>query len=425
MINVGCDAATTEQAIAVAAAHDGIFATAGLHPHEAKHGVDTIVAVHRRPQHRRHRRMRARLLLRPLAARRAARGVRRADPTRPRAIAAAGHPHPRRVGGDVRHPRCRRHARANHLPLLHRRARRGAAVPRPRRVPVVQRDRHVQDRDRPARGGAAVPDRSNAGRDRQPVPRAGAAPRQTEPAGLRHPRRRRRSPTCGAPRWTRCAPLRWRTHALRSRVFVRSLFHVPRTGTPHNEPIRPPSPRSGVHLHGGGAPGLVDHQSQRPGLGCARRSAPPACRRSAPTRHRSTSVYTPDPPIFLNGPPSGADPAVVDIIIPPGPTATEAKGRASFRRYADPQQGPCTTALAPWGSHLTVTNTDNGQTTTCVNSISTPLPAGVDIVLHTDRLRDDQRSRRRARAGAHQLVRRALAQRHRGAAERTRAGSAS
>jgi len=33
---------------------------------------------------------------------------------------------------------------------------------------------------------------------------------------------------------------------------------------------------------------------------------------------------------------------------------------------------------------LTVTNTDNGQTTTCVNSLSTPLPAGVDIVLHTD-----------------------------------------
>jgi TatD DNase family protein len=44
MINVGCDAATTEQAISVAAAHDGIFATAGLHPHEAKHGVESIIA---------------------------------------------------------------------------------------------------------------------------------------------------------------------------------------------------------------------------------------------------------------------------------------------------------------------------------------------------------------------------------------------
>lgn len=44
MVNVGCDAATTEQAIAVAATHHDIFATAGLHPHEAKHGVDTILA---------------------------------------------------------------------------------------------------------------------------------------------------------------------------------------------------------------------------------------------------------------------------------------------------------------------------------------------------------------------------------------------
>ena len=44
MIDVGCDAVTTQQAIAVAATHDGIYATAGLHPHEAKHGVDTILA---------------------------------------------------------------------------------------------------------------------------------------------------------------------------------------------------------------------------------------------------------------------------------------------------------------------------------------------------------------------------------------------
>ncbi|MEY2414818.1 MAG: TatD DNase family protein [Ilumatobacteraceae bacterium] len=43
MINVGCDAATTQQAIALAATHDDIFATAGLHPHEAKHGVATIL----------------------------------------------------------------------------------------------------------------------------------------------------------------------------------------------------------------------------------------------------------------------------------------------------------------------------------------------------------------------------------------------
>ncbi len=42
MINVGCDAATTAQVIAIAAAHEGVYATAGLHPHEAVDGVDSI-----------------------------------------------------------------------------------------------------------------------------------------------------------------------------------------------------------------------------------------------------------------------------------------------------------------------------------------------------------------------------------------------
>ena len=121
-----------------------------------------------------------------------------------------------------------------------------------------------------------------------------------------------------------------------------------------------------------------DAGSAAPALGAA--GVPAAGANQAP----STSAYTPDAPIFLNGPASGADPAVVDIIIPPGPSATEAKGKASFRRYPDPSTRPCTTALAPWNRTLTVTNTDNGQTTTCLNSVSTPLPEGVDIVLHTD-----------------------------------------
>jgi TatD DNase family protein len=43
MITVGCDRATSEAAIATAAAHDGVFATVGLHPHEAAAGVETIV----------------------------------------------------------------------------------------------------------------------------------------------------------------------------------------------------------------------------------------------------------------------------------------------------------------------------------------------------------------------------------------------
>lgn len=43
MVTVGCDRATSEAAIAVADAHADVWATVGLHPHEAKFGVDTIV----------------------------------------------------------------------------------------------------------------------------------------------------------------------------------------------------------------------------------------------------------------------------------------------------------------------------------------------------------------------------------------------
>ena len=62
----------------------------------------------------------------------------------------------------------------------------------------LQRHRHVQDGDRLARGGAAVPARSNARRDRQPVPRTGPAPRPAQPACVRRARGRcpRRASSC-------------------------------------------------------------------------------------------------------------------------------------------------------------------------------------------------------------------------------------
>ena len=50
MITVGCDRATSLAAIAAAEAHDGVWATVGLHPHEARHGVDTITDLFRHPK---------------------------------------------------------------------------------------------------------------------------------------------------------------------------------------------------------------------------------------------------------------------------------------------------------------------------------------------------------------------------------------
>jgi TatD DNase family protein len=42
LITVGCDRATSLAAIAAADAHEGVYATVGLHPHDARDGVDTV-----------------------------------------------------------------------------------------------------------------------------------------------------------------------------------------------------------------------------------------------------------------------------------------------------------------------------------------------------------------------------------------------
>lgn len=45
MITVGCDLADSAAAIAVAASHEGVHATAGVHPHEAAQGIDGLEAL--------------------------------------------------------------------------------------------------------------------------------------------------------------------------------------------------------------------------------------------------------------------------------------------------------------------------------------------------------------------------------------------
>ena len=50
MITVGTDAARSAAAIAVASAHDGVWATVGLHPHDAVNGIDDLVPLLDRPK---------------------------------------------------------------------------------------------------------------------------------------------------------------------------------------------------------------------------------------------------------------------------------------------------------------------------------------------------------------------------------------
>jgi TatD DNase family protein len=42
LITVGCDVEDSRAAIAAAGAHDSVWATAGVHPHEARHGIDGL-----------------------------------------------------------------------------------------------------------------------------------------------------------------------------------------------------------------------------------------------------------------------------------------------------------------------------------------------------------------------------------------------
>jgi TatD DNase family protein len=50
LVTVGTDAARSEAAIALAAHHDDVWATVGLHPHDASQGVESIVALLDRPR---------------------------------------------------------------------------------------------------------------------------------------------------------------------------------------------------------------------------------------------------------------------------------------------------------------------------------------------------------------------------------------
>ena len=45
LVTVGTDAEQSRAAVAVAQAHEGVWATVGLHPHEAVQGVDTVVPL--------------------------------------------------------------------------------------------------------------------------------------------------------------------------------------------------------------------------------------------------------------------------------------------------------------------------------------------------------------------------------------------
>ena len=193
MITVGADAASSRAAIDIAAAHDDVWATVGLHPHEAKHGVDTIVGLLDEPRvvavgecgldyHYDHS---------PRPAQRAAFAaqIRLAHERR----AAARHPHARGVGRHVRHPRRRRGAGDAPSSIASPADRRRHVAASTSGTAVVLRHRHVQV------------GRRGAGRGRESARTTGCSSRRTRPTSRRCPTggaaTNRRSWRWSDPRW--------------------------------------------------------------------------------------------------------------------------------------------------------------------------------------------------------------------------------
>ena len=96
----------------------------------------------------------------------------------------------------------------------------------------------------------------------------------------------------------------------------------------------------------------------------------------------ATTAYTPEPPLFVGCDSLPATPSDVQIAVPPPPNTNEVQARASYKRFALGNH-MCTTLLAPAGSLLTIVNVDNGQTTTCTNTLGVVIPDGATIVLDT------------------------------------------
>lgn len=105
--------------------------------------------------------------------------------------------------------------------------------------------------------------------------------------------------------------------------------------------------------------------------------------KSAANSAPSTTVYAPEPPLFVGGDEVPVPPAAIVVAVPPPTHANELTAKASYHRYSAGSR-QCTTLLAPDGALLTIENIDNGQTTTCTNTLGMALPTGADIVLNTE-----------------------------------------
>ena len=106
----------------------------------------------------------------------------------------------------------------------------------------------------------------------------------------------------------------------------------------------------------------------------------PAAQPAAEVRTTAAEI-----PVFLDNTLAVVAPAVIDVALPDPPGPTDTAGRATYQRYLDTTiDRPCTAVTAPSGAIITVTNVNNGLSTTCTNTLGFSVPADVVVSLDTE-----------------------------------------
>lgn len=110
-------------------------------------------------------------------------------------------------------------------------------------------------------------------------------------------------------------------------------------------------------------------------------TTPPA---TVPVDEPAGDPFASADPVFLAGPSTPEAPPPSIVYADPGSTR-QATGTATFKRW-DPAWGAlaCQCSVAPANARLTITNLNNGRSTTCTNVLTRPTGTGSVLVLDTD-----------------------------------------
>lgn len=120
-----------------------------------------------------------------------------------------------------------------------------------------------------------------------------------------------------------------------------------------------------------------DDPTPSPNVAAAGVPTPGAAAESEPT-----DTFAPEVPAFLENTVVVPQPAVIDIAVPDSVNPNETEVKLTYKNYASIQVStPCTTVKAPSGAHITVTNVDNGQSVTCINTLGMSVPIGADMAI--------------------------------------------